>query len=199
MNTLTEKRISIRVGSADTITNVKKLIWESEGIPTELQKLIFGGKQLEDDHTVTDYKIVEGSTLHLLIHSTEGMQISVETHTDRTLTLEVESFDSIKSVKNKIKDTEGIPAGQQRLTFKEMDLQDDRILSDYNIQNGTSLNLDLWPVGSNSREIMNICVKTIVGKTIVFDMVASNTVETFKEKIYNKVELPPCDIKLIFG
>ena len=188
MNTLTGKRIPIRVGSADKIINVKKLIWESEGIPTELQKLLFGGKQLEGDHTVSDYKIVKGSTLHLLVHSTEGMHFSVETHTDRTLTLEVDSFDSIKSVKNKIQETEGIPADQQRLTFKGMDLQDDRILSDYNIRNGTSLKLDLWPIGS--RENMNIGVKTLTGKTINVKMRASDTVEMLKEKIYNKEGMP---------
>lgn len=75
MNTLTGKRISIHVGFRDTITNVKKLIWESEGIPTELQKLIFGGKQLEDDHTVSDYKIVEGSIVHPLVQSAGSMKI----------------------------------------------------------------------------------------------------------------------------
>ena len=112
--------------------------------------------------------------------------ISVETHTDKTLTLEVEPFNRVLSVKDKIQEAEGIPACQQRLTFKGMDLQEDRILSDYNIQNGTSLNMDLQPLGSDSRETIKICVKKLNSNTIILEMGASDTVEMLKEEISNK-------------
>lgn len=50
-----------------TIFDLKMLISESEGIPISDMRLIFAGKQLEDQYFFLDYSIMKESTLHLVL------------------------------------------------------------------------------------------------------------------------------------
>ena len=71
------------------------------------------------------------------------MLIYIESLTDKTFTLDVESGDTIQLVKTKIKKIKGYPKWFQRLLFKRRDMDNDRTLADYNVQEGNTLHLVL--------------------------------------------------------
>lgn len=72
VKTLTGKTITLDVEPSDNIEAVKAKIAEKEGIPSDQQRLIFAGKQLEGDKTVSEVGLTKDATVHLVLRLRGG-------------------------------------------------------------------------------------------------------------------------------
>ena len=109
--------------------------------------------------------IQQEPTLRLVLRLRGGMQILVKTLTGKTtaqrtlevktITLDVKASDTVLRVKVKIEKMEDIMPNKQHLIFMEESLGNNRAISDYNIQEGAVLHLQIeWG--------MQILVATLV-------------------------------------
>ena len=82
------------------------------------------------------------------------MQISIERMVGRNFLLGVKEEDSVESIKMKICNILSIDKDQQRLVYQGQLMVEDKVISDYNIQEGSVIHLSIWSTGSAAwREI----------------------------------------------
>ncbi len=67
IETLTKKVFPVEVEQNYTVVQLKELIQSTEGIPPDQQRLIFAGKQLEDERLLSDYNIKEKDKIIMIL------------------------------------------------------------------------------------------------------------------------------------
>eukprot|EP00980_Cylindrotheca_fusiformis_P025861 scaffold14741_cov135-Cylindrotheca_fusiformis.AAC.11 len=169
-------KIELTVDPSNTVSDVKDMVEDKEGIPVDEQTLLFKKDKLDDPTTLADNNIKNGDTLTLA-----PMQIYVRHWDGTVIPLDVQPGDTLRSVKSKVDDKTDIPPDQQRLTFNDKPLtKDKKSLRDLGIKHKDTLVL----------EPMQIFVRTPDGKKIPIDVEPDDTVHMVKKKVEDETGLP---------
>ena len=136
VKTITDKTFTFEIMQMDTIADIKSKIQELEGIPVE--KVVVDGETLKDHRTLRDYDIQNGSSIYV-VRLGDSMHIKVlmrYAYQSPCITLEAMPWDTIGDIKAKLR----------QMSFEVSDLKighnlldDHHTLSDYNIQNGSTI------------------------------------------------------------
>ena len=196
VKTSQDRTLKMTVQERSTIASVKDEIQRQEGMPTERGRLTFAGEELVWWHTLGYYNIREKSILHFTHHLATGMQIFVHVYPSKKFTLRVNPWDRIDAIKLDITCREGYPPSLQRLVFAGKTLEDSRTLSDYNIQEESTVGMVLKLRGGAG---LTICVKAISGKIIDLSVWSGITIHGVKATIQDKEGIPPEKQRLNFA
>ena len=73
LKNLCGKTLTLKCNSSETILELKEQIEEHEDIPPSDQRLIYGGRQLENERSLADYNIEKERMIHLCLSLRGGM------------------------------------------------------------------------------------------------------------------------------
>ncbi|XP_078278026.1 uncharacterized protein LOC144606098 [Rhinoraja longicauda] len=141
---LTGDSLQLDVDPSIQVSVLKEKIHQATQVPRFQQRLMVqNGQQVElrDDSRLCDYNLPPDPTIMLLIRKEECMQIFLVNEKGKTTTYDVLPSESVREFRNKVQRQEGATPEQQRLVFGSMELQDGRLLSDYNIKTHSKIHL----------------------------------------------------------
>lgn len=169
---------SIEVGYFDTVLEIKEKIQKSQGIPISKQTLIFNGNVLHDELNVHSSEILDHSRIHLIVavdpekqNSTtittpnnivktehelstspsKKIQLLVKMPTSKLgIALEMDVNDSIRRLKERIYEMEGVPIGRLIIHAGGVELQDHRTLLECELFDHSEIDVSIRPSSSTT-------------------------------------------------
>lgn len=184
VNTIFDK-FFMEVDFSEDIEILKYKIEYSEGIPADKQTLCFRGELLKDYFPLSHFHIQNQSTLDLIVDSSV-LRIFIHSCVGKVTTLyNLELSNTVKEMKSMIQHKKEFQSEDLILVYEEIQLDNDRTLQDYNIQNDSILILKLhFPIRST------ISVAASNGEMLNIEVNDTTTVEKVKLMIEEMEGIP---------
>ncbi|XP_067911657.1 polyubiquitin-like [Heterodontus francisci] len=134
---MTGEIIELVINPSIQVSALKMLIFEKSKVPYYQQRLMVqngNSVELKDDKRLSDYNVSPRDVILLLVKNEQCMQIFLKNDKGKISTYDVLSTESVQAFRARVQQQEGVPANQQRLMYEGKQLEDGRLLSDYNIQ-----------------------------------------------------------------
>ncbi|XP_062890251.1 uncharacterized protein LOC134338389 [Mobula hypostoma] len=163
------------------VSTLKMKIQEKTNVPISQQRLMMQNGQsveMQDQRSLSYYNLNPSPTVMLLVRKEESMQIFLLNDKGKTSTYDVMPSESVQKFKERVHRREGVIPDQQRLVYEGKQLEDDRLLSDYNIRPLTTISLLLRLRGGSPGFLFRALVGDGGGLTI--GEVSCNTSYTYK-------------------
>ena len=116
------RTITIDCEPFDTVLNIKCRVDDREAIKPDTQRLIYAGKQLQDERSLDSYNIQPEATLTLVFRLTGGFTVIANTMIGRQYKIQTSPQDTVYVLMEKIQSVTGISVTSQRLLSKGIDL-----------------------------------------------------------------------------
>jgi ubiquitin C len=155
------------------------LIFCLKDISAKLQGVSFKGKRLADDQTVSSYGIDRGAVIDILT-PLPTVPIIVKNQVGKKIQIDVNGADSVRMLKKKIEEKEGIPLEDQGLCYRGKRLADDQTLVNYNIEKCSVVDL------SSPLPNMVIFARTEDGKRVALGVNGADSIRMVKQKVEEK-------------
>ena len=150
------KTFSVECTSIDTVMHIKKKIEEKEQISPEYQELIFNEIILENDKKLFEYNIKDNSKIDFK-NLNEEFTVYFKGRCDIELNSRVKKLYKIKNVKKIFEKESNSTSNKLQLFYKGILLEDERNLTDYNIENEETIIVrQEGEDGENKNEIENM-------------------------------------------
>ena len=142
---LTGKIIPIDTVPSDTIFDIKKKIFEKEFTKPKYQRLIFNGKRLNDNLTLADYNIIEGSTMHLVLNLATGNDVYFKDLDGNEIKIEGFCPCCVNGYYLKQRIIEKIPYFKMEylhIFYNKKEIEDDKSIRDQDIPDGDFIDIE---------------------------------------------------------
>lgn len=196
VRTLLGKTIALHINSGDSVRSVKRQIQEKEGYPPDQINLVFGGREMDDDATLTQYSVQQDSTLLVSFRTKNPLQLTVIAQSTGE-SINIDSLfptDTLQGLFGLLQQKLQSPPDAHQLVFNGKLLSGQRSLGDYGLQDGSVI--DLY---STKPSLVCLEVSTVAGERFTVRVSVSETVRAVKTRLQEQINIPAGEMVLMYN